>query len=183
MNIYKIIVDSYKSDSNLMTLIGLLLFSFLVAFYLYHNPETKNENNIEIICGTLLEKPIYEDMGENPDYMSIYIVGHERKFVLTGCGLDIVNKKILLNMNTGDSIIVSVDKDEFSGEGDFLNDNINVLEIELPKNRPLLTVSMINDCERNSWKNILWFSPFIGIAIIVSLFNLIRKAYKESTTK
>jgi len=179
MNILKIIIESDESESNVKAWIGLILICLLVSLVLYYYPSVNNEKNLIFIEGKLLDKPELSEGGENPDYISIYLKGYENRFELSGCGLELIDKKIILKMSPGDSIKLCVDKSDLYQSKTFLNNSVKVLGIDLNSGKKSLTVAMINNCERIGWKRLLVLTPFLGLFLVISLFILIRRAYKE----
>lgn len=166
-----------------MTWGGLLLICFIGAFYLYHNPSVTGENELRTVEGRLFKTPQYEDRGENPNYISIQLIEDKRKYHVGGCGLRVVDREALYSLNSNDRINLVVENENYTKKISFFNKNVNVLEIRLPDDSELLTLSQVNNCEKVEWKRVLWLSPFVGIVLVFSIVAAVRKTWQTRNRK
>ena len=177
---FRIIKELKNKSDFTMNWIGIIIIALVVSLYLYYNPHITNEKDMTWITGGLTAIPEYQDNGDNPGYISIYLSGYEKMFKLSGCGLDLTDRETLFNMSIGDRIKLFVNRRDFKKKPTFWNKTVGVKGIELSNGNKLLTLSMLNNCEKHAWERLLRIAYICGIILIAKLiFDIVKLLWKK----
>lgn len=157
--------------------IGYLLLCLLFVLYFYLNPSTVKENELDNILVTISEKPIFHQADLNtPPSLTIKSKEFVKPFRISNCSLKLIDKSVLLNLNTGEKIKLTVKVNDIKkNEKQFVNNYISVFAISLIDKTNILSLKDYNSCEKSDWKLVLVCCGILLIIFILILTKKIRK--------
>lgn len=159
-----------KIDESTFKLIGLIILIPLASFYFFTNPKKHTTNGLIEVTGVIHKTPDYLDGGvDNPPYIMIYLKNNEKKFIIEGCALRVINNEIILNLKPNDKIALKVKQNDYLAPKTFLNKTVSIFGIKLPGQGDILNIDKMNSCENKEWKRFLLLLPFIGTILFVTL--------------
>lgn len=159
-------------------LIGLILISSLACIYTYFTNKTVSERNLQLIEGTLKEKPLLGEAGGDMPRKYIRIIlneGNERYYLKDCSYYTVLSKDKILTLKPNSEIKIGIRK----SDSDKSKATICYLKIE---DDVLLSLKAYNDCFTTYWKYLLPFIVVMIVVLMIRLINLIKNEHPANSS-
>ena len=151
-----------------MTLLGLILISFLTIFYTKSTRKTIKDNELIEIEGELLSKPRKSSTGgDMPNYfIHIKLKNTDKDFYLENCGYDMVDKSYVLGLESDKKVFLKVNRNNY-----LYNRKLDIYSLTTIDNLKVLDLYDYNLCYINYWRYLI---PISLLLILIIAYRFIR---------
>lgn len=170
-------VDDVIRDKDILTYVGLILIAITASFYGLYRPNTISQSDTQSLVVVIDSKPDYDEPnGDNVPNISFKSVGYSSVFDISHCALSLININDILSLNVGDSLSVTVDKQDLLEA----RSSITVCGVDINDKGTNFNLDDYNSCEKYSWRKIYYLGTLFTVVLILTILWKIIKHLKNN---